>query len=122
MKIVPIENCPVCQIPVKWILYDGMNSYDCANSFCPIKFTERVQFPVGTKDFNFKNENGNLIYYSFTIDTIPVIVNSNSIFIYPKYQFGNPIGGSIVINERTEFNWSNLLNLKKKIKLWITLS
>lgn len=67
MKAQPIDNCPVCEIPVRWVLHDGLNSYDCSNKACPITFSERIWFPKNTKDFAFKAGHGVLHYYSFDV-------------------------------------------------------
>lgn len=126
MKAQPISNCPHCKVPVEWILHDGLNSYDCSNKKCPIKFTERISFPEGTQDFDFASGHGTLHYYGFDIDEYPVVINYEGerprIFIYPDYSFGDPKSGSIVIEQPFDVNWDDLESLKNKIKTWITFS
>lgn len=126
MKKQPLENCPVCQVPVKWILHDDLNSYDCSNEECPIKFTERVGFLKDTTDFDFKSGHGELFYYSFQVGDYPVVIYFGGlvpkIMIYPTYAKGGLADASIIINQPVEINWQDLELLKHRIRTWITFS
>jgi hypothetical protein len=126
MKAQPISDCPVCKVPVKWILHDGLNSYDCSNKQCPIEFTERVYFPSETQDFDFDSGHGELHYYNFRIGKYPVAVDCRDelpkIILYPNYPFGDLKGGSIIIEQPLDVNWDDLELLEQKIRTWIVFS
>lgn len=122
----PLENCPYCHVPVTWILHDGLNSYDCTNKPCPIKFTERVWFPKEINNPELKE--GILHHYSFDVGKHHIVVDYYDYFkakliINPSYPMGLPIKTKkSVMMDLPTLDWSNLSKLEEKIKTWITFS
>lgn len=126
----PLDNCPVCNVPVKWALHDGLNSYDCGKGLkqCPIHFSERIHFPEGSPTFDLIN--GVLYYYSFEIgghhivhEFYTKIKSTPRLIINPEYHLGYPtaVYNSIVIHI-SDIDWSDLSRLERKIKTWILFS
>ena len=120
----PIEECPVCHVPVRWILHDGANSYDydCSNKECPIQFNELVRYPNVPGPFDLKKD-GSLLVYSFNLNEIHIKVIKKRLAIYPK-----GTGKFFIVMNQSESPWQDLLPwhdlklLKNKIKIWITFS
>lgn len=110
----PFEKCPVCQVEVRWIFYDGENTYDCSNKECPINFSEKILFSKDENNNNFDLTNGTLIYYHFDIDNFFVYVSSKFNVISVKRQ-GMSMSTAINI-PIFDINWKNLELLKYKIK------
>lgn len=118
----PIDNCPVCQAPVRWVLYDGFHFYDCSNQECPITFSECVWFSPKTTNFGFKTGEGVLKYFLFKISGISVVSTDDLVIINPYYQLGSIASGEIEIDQPFDFSWNNLELLERKIKTLITFS
>lgn len=113
----PIEECPVCHVPVRWVLHDGLNSYDCSNKKCPIEFTEQVWFPDGKNDYQLKE--GEMRTYSFDLDGFYITVNRKNFYIERRDNLGdNPI----ILENPGKLPWDDLELLKNKIKIWVTFS
>lgn len=129
----PLDNCPHCQVPVRWVLHDGTNAYDCSNRQCPIKFTERVWFPEDTEDFDFKAGHGVLFYYGFTVGALHAVIDyggdghspqrtTSRLIFNPEYRYGDLRGGEIIIEEAPNLNWADLQALEEKLRTWVVFS
>lgn len=119
----PFKRCPVCQVPVRWVLHDGGNDYDCSNKDCPICFSEYVWFKKN--ETNFDLENGLLFHYRFKLDKYNVSVHYK--------EFNEEVASFIRINliadaEKRVYlppfsiDWHNLELLKQKIKTLLIFS
>jgi hypothetical protein len=122
----PLESCPYCNCLVRWILHDGLNSYDCRHKSCPIKFTERVWFPANISNPQLKD--GVLAYYSFDVGKYHIVMDYSGphkdprMIINPSYTLGNPAADEIKPLDVVEIDWSDLSKLEDKIKTWVTFS
>jgi hypothetical protein len=117
--VKPFEQCPVCQVPVKWVLHDDANDYDCRNKQCPIHFSEYVHFPKDTKTFDLKN--GTLLHFRFSLGNMRLVYGNVSIIVYTQDEFNISKGPGAVIPS-FPIDWHNLELMKQKVKTLITFS
>lgn len=112
----PIKNCPLCAVAIRWILYDGANTYDCSNKNCPIRFNEAISFRKDETDFDLNN--GLWLNYHAYVDDFHLVgdCSNNRLCLYLNGTLATIVKGVLIPD------FSDLEQLKKKIRIWILFS
>jgi hypothetical protein len=115
---------------MKCALHGYNDLYDCGNEECPISFNEEVLYSTGMYVERIDDGRGTLLGFSFNLDGIPCRVyyghaGQRSIpqfLIHARYNHLNCVGAEVIIEEPVVIDWSDLSDLSRKIKTWLTFS